>query len=72
MVSKVPRKIRQLIRDLEDIGFVHVSTNGSHRKFESMDGRVVILSGKEGADAQHYQEKDVRLAIAAFDKKTKG
>ena len=28
-------------------------------------GTTVILSGQSGADAHHYQEKDVQRAIAA-------
>lgn len=58
----MPRKIRQLIKDLKSAGFVHISTEGSHRKFENAEGRVVILSGKEGGDAFPYQERDVRRA----------
>ena len=61
----VPRKIRQLIADLEQAGFVLVpGGKGSHHKFkhEQFPGSV-ILSGKEGDDAQHYQEKQVSNAI---------
>jgi len=61
----VPRKIRQLISDLEHAGFRHTSTSGSHRKYRHLTGTTVILSGQTGADAHHYQEKDVRRAIAA-------
>jgi predicted RNA binding protein YcfA (HicA-like mRNA interferase family) len=61
----VPRKIRQLISDLEHAGFSHTSTSGSHRKYRHPIGTTVILSGRSGADAHHYQEKDVRRAIAA-------
>lgn len=46
-------------------GFVQVDGGkGSHRKFRH-PGFVgsVILSGKEGADAHTYQEKQVRNAI---------
>jgi predicted RNA binding protein YcfA (HicA-like mRNA interferase family) len=61
----VPRKIRQLIADLERAGFVLVSGGkGSHRKFRhpAFPG-AVILSGHEGDDALPYQEKQVRNAI---------
>ena len=61
----MPRKIRQLIADLEQAGFVIVSGGkGSHYKFKhpKFPGSV-ILSGKEGDDAQHYQEKQVSNAI---------
>jgi predicted RNA binding protein YcfA (HicA-like mRNA interferase family) len=61
----MPRKIRQLVSDLTRAGFVLVSGGkGSHRKFRHarMSGSV-ILSGGEGEDARHYQEKQVRNAI---------
>ena len=61
----MPRKIRQLVADLERAGFSAVKTKSSHRKFRHTTGTTVILSGQSGADALHYQEKDVRRAIAA-------
>ena len=58
----MPRKIRELIRDLERAGFELQSARGSHRKF--VGGAVtVIISGKVGDDVQRYQEKAVRDAI---------
>ena len=62
----MPRKIRQLIADLEKAGFNHTSTSGSHRKYRHLTGLTVILSGQTDADAHHYQEKEVRQAIAAL------
>ena len=60
----MPRKIRQLIADLRKAGFVCESARGSHRKFRHPKGVTAILSGhNEGADAQHYQEKHIRLKI---------
>ena len=55
----MPRKIRQLIAELEEAGFRRVSGGkGSHLKFQhSRFAGAVILSGKAGDDAQHYQEK---------------
>jgi predicted RNA binding protein YcfA (HicA-like mRNA interferase family) len=61
----MPRKIRELIADLESAGFFAVKGGkGSHRKFRHprFPG-AVILSGKAGADAQHYQEKQIQNAI---------
>lgn len=61
----MPRKIRQLIADLERAGFlVTPGGKGSHRKFQhaKFPGSVV-LSGGDGEDAHHYQEKQVRQAI---------
>ena len=61
----MPREIRQLISDLENAGFVIVpGGKGSHRKFRhARFPGSVILSGKDGDDARHYQEKQVRNAI---------
>jgi predicted RNA binding protein YcfA (HicA-like mRNA interferase family) len=61
----MPRKLRQLIADLEAAGFsLAPGGKGSHRKFRHPQFvGAVILSGKDGEDAQHYQEKQVRNAI---------
>ena len=61
----MPRKIRQVIADLETAGFVQVpGGKGSHRKFRHPKfAGAVILSGRDGDDAHHYQEKQVRHAI---------
>jgi predicted RNA binding protein YcfA (HicA-like mRNA interferase family) len=66
----MPRKLRQLIADLEAAGFSIVSGGkGSHRKFRhSRFAGAVILSGKEGDDALPYQEKQVRNAIRETSK----
>ena len=61
----MPRKVRQLIADLETAGFaVAPGGKGSHRKFRhpKFPGSL-MLSGQSGDDAQHYQEKQVRNAI---------
>ena len=61
----MPRKIRQLIADLESAGFVRVpGGKGSHRKFRhARFPGSVIVSGQDGEDAYHYQEKQIRNAI---------
>jgi predicted RNA binding protein YcfA (HicA-like mRNA interferase family) len=61
----VPRKIRQLIADLEKAGFVDRGGKGSHRNFEHPKGGRITLSGQSGHDAKPYQEKEVRRKIAA-------
>jgi len=66
----MPRKVRQLIADLEAAGF-RVTPGGkrSHRKFRhSQFAGAIILSGKEGDDALPYQEKQVRNAIREINK----
>ena len=60
----MPRKIRELIRDLEIAGFVNRGGKGSHRKFvHPKVSKFVVLSGQLRADAKHYQEKNVKAAI---------
>ncbi|MGO8897955.1 MAG: type II toxin-antitoxin system HicA family toxin [Isosphaeraceae bacterium] len=53
----MPRKIRELIRDLERAGFVDRGGKGDHKNFEHPRGLRVTLSGKAGQDAKPYQEK---------------
>lgn len=62
----MPRKIRELIRDLRSAGFEQISGagKGSHRKFVHDRYRgAVTLSGKDGADAKSYQERQIKAAI---------
>ena len=62
--ATVPRKVRELIRDLKKAGFVDRRGRGSHKNFVHPNVRKAItISGNEGDDALHYQEKAVRLAI---------
>jgi len=65
----MPRKIRDLIRDLKKAGFIDRGGKGSHRNFVHPDfTKPVTVSGNEGDDAKHYQEKAVRLAIEEVKK----
>ena len=60
----MPRKVRDLIRDLESAGFVNRGGKGSHRNFiHPRLVKPITVSGKEGDDAKYYQEQSVRLAI---------
>ena len=61
----MPRKVRQLIADLEKAGFVNRGGKGSHRNFIHPKGLRVTVSGNSGHDAKHYQERDVRRALDA-------
>lgn len=62
----MPRKVRHLIADLKRAGFVNRGGKGSHQNFEHAKGPRVTLSGHEGDDAKHYQERDVRRALDAL------
>lgn len=59
----MPRKLRQLIADLERAGFIDRGGKGSHRNFQHPKGVRVTLSGQPGQDAKPYQEKEVRRGI---------
>jgi len=61
----MPRKVRQLIADLEKAGFVDRGGKGSHRVYTHPKSvrRAITISGKPGDDAKHYQERDVEKAI---------
>jgi len=61
----MPRKVRQLIADLEHAGFVNRGGKGSHRNFTHPKGVRVTLSGNPGDDVKHYQERDVWRALDA-------
>ena len=59
----MPRKLRQLIKELEDAGFVNRGGKGSHRNYLHEKGVALTISGKLGDDAKPYQEKLVRQKI---------
>jgi predicted RNA binding protein YcfA (HicA-like mRNA interferase family) len=62
----VPRKVRDLVKDLRDAGFELFSGGGkgSHRKFTHVNyPGAVTVSGQDGDDAKSYQEKQVKRAI---------
>jgi predicted RNA binding protein YcfA (HicA-like mRNA interferase family) len=59
----MPRKIRILIKELENAGFVNRGGKGSHRNLLHPSGIVVTISGKLGDDAKPYQEKLVKQKI---------
>ena len=61
----MPRKIRELIGDLEKNGFVNRGGKGGHPNFtHPRVARPVTISGDAGDDARKYQEKAVKAAIA--------
>ena len=67
----MPRKIRELIQDLKEVGFYEVSGGGkgSHQKFvHARYTGAVTLSGKYGDDAKYYQEKQAKKAIEEVKK----
>ena len=60
----MPRKTRELIRDLEAAGFVNRGGKGNHRNYvHPRVPKPVTVAGSLGGDAKKYQEKAVRDAI---------
>ena len=60
----MPPKVRELIKQLKDAGFVDRGGRGSHRNFvHPKVARPVTISGKSGDDAKAYQLRAVRAAI---------
>ncbi len=60
----MPKKIKQLIKELERAGFVNRGGKGSHRNFVHRKvAKPLTISGKVGDDALSYQERDVKKAI---------
>ncbi len=60
----MPRKIRDLIRELEQEGFINRGGKGSHRNFVHPKViKPVVISGQLGDDAHYYQERAVKAAI---------
>jgi predicted RNA binding protein YcfA (HicA-like mRNA interferase family) len=60
----LPRKIRQLIRDLEKAGLVNEGGKGSHRNLKhsrAIEG--VTLPGQPADYAKPYQEEAVKTAL---------
>ncbi len=64
----MPKKIRQLIKELDQAGFINRGGKGSHRNFIHPKGVVLTISGKLGDDAKHYQEKEVAKKIKESQK----
>jgi predicted RNA binding protein YcfA (HicA-like mRNA interferase family) len=60
----MPRKIRELIKEIETAGFVDRGGKGSHRNFVHPNVvKPLTISGKPGDDAKYFQEKAVLTAI---------
>lgn len=62
----MPRKVRELVKDLQDAGFALVkgAGKGSHRKYmHPQFAGAVTISGHDGDDAKQYQERQVQRAI---------
>ena len=59
----MPRRVRDLIRELTEAGFVDRGGKGSHRNLKHPRGAKITVSGSLGDDAKPYQERDVKMAL---------
>ena len=61
----MPRKIRDLLKDLRNAGFMLVpGGKGSHRKFSHPNVPVpAIIPGRDGDDAKPYLERHIAEKI---------
>ena len=60
----MPRKVRQLVADLERAGFVNRGGKGSHRNYAHPKmSRPITIAGALGDDAKRYQVRAVEKAI---------
>ncbi len=64
----MPRKIRELIKDLKKAGFANRGGKGSHRNYVHSSGVVLTISGKLSDEAKPYQEKLVKQKIEEIKK----
>jgi predicted RNA binding protein YcfA (HicA-like mRNA interferase family) len=64
----MPKKIRELIKDLKRAGFIDRGGKGSHRNFTHSNGGCITISGNLGSDAKRYQEKAVEDLIREVNK----
>jgi predicted RNA binding protein YcfA (HicA-like mRNA interferase family) len=64
----MPKKIRELIRELKMAGFIDRGGKGSHRNFMHPAGVALTVSGQLGNDVKPYQIKLVRAKIEESEK----
>ncbi|MBU7582528.1 MAG: type II toxin-antitoxin system HicA family toxin [Nostoc sp. TH1S01] len=67
----MPKKIRELKQMLRQVGFTELPGKGSHTNWvHPLYAGKITISGKDGADAKCYQEKEVKQAIEAVEGNT--
>jgi predicted RNA binding protein YcfA (HicA-like mRNA interferase family) len=59
----MPKKIRDLIRELKKAGFTDRGGKGSHRNFSHPCGSKITVSGNPSHDAKRYQERAAERAL---------
>ncbi len=60
----MPKKIRELKQQLRKVGFQELPGKGSHTNWiHPLYAGKITVSGKDGADAKPYQEREILRAI---------
>ncbi len=68
----MPPKIRELIKQLKQAGFIDRGGKGSHRNFTHPCCQLPItISGGAGDDAKLYQVRQVQAALEEVKHETK-
>jgi predicted RNA binding protein YcfA (HicA-like mRNA interferase family) len=61
----MPPKVRDLVAELEQAGFVNRGGKGSHRNYvHPKVAKPITIAGGLGNDAKRYQIRAVKMAIA--------
>jgi len=64
----LPKKIRELIKELEMAGFINRGGKGSHRNYMHPSGVILTISGDPGDEAKPYQVRLVEEKIGETKK----
>ena len=65
----MPPKVRDLVAELKQAGFVDRRGKGSHRSFVHPNvSKPITISGKPNDDAKQYQVRAVQLALKELKK----
>lgn len=67
----MPRKLRELMLELERAGFVNRGGKGSHRNYSHASGIRITVAGQPRDDAKPYQEKDLARALREAEESSK-
>jgi predicted RNA binding protein YcfA (HicA-like mRNA interferase family) len=60
----MPPKVRELIKQLQNAGFVNRGGKGGHRNFRHVKGINITISGQTGDDAKPYQVIETMRVIS--------
>ncbi len=71
----MPRKLRDIIADMRAADFEYLPGRGKGDhgvwRHPLAPQNQITLDGRPGADAKHYQERDLRIALAVVEQAKK-